>query len=212
MTTRDTIETFRTLNAEVAALAQQELKAFWLSLDHSDIAKAREALDEYLPALVELYGQSSATVAADFYDEVRTQSTSPRRRFKAVLGDGVDPERVRGTIRWAVGTESALENLLGATQLWVSEYGRNTITRNAQMDPARPLWARVPKGVHTCKFCLMLASRGAVYGSEKSAKSRGDGHRYHPWCDCVPTPVWRGDPLPDGYDPEELYEAYLADR
>lgn len=43
---------------------------------------------------------------------------------------------------------------------------------NAARDPLRPKWARVPSGTETCQFCLMLASRGFAYTSEKSASEK----------------------------------------
>lgn len=59
-------------------------------------------------------------------------------------------------------------------------------------------WARVIRGEYTCPFCLMLASRGAIYRTKKSAsvKARSkleagalDGS-YHYHCDCVVVPVY----------------------
>lgn len=66
----------------------------------------------------------------------------------------------------------------------------------------RVTFARVPQGARPCDFCLMIASRGAVY------KESGANAHYHDNCHCVPTPMWEGDPYPDGYDPEALYEDY----
>ncbi|WP_279020462.1 hypothetical protein [Mobiluncus mulieris] len=42
-------------------------------------------------------------------------------------------------------------------------------------------------GATTCDFCLMLASRGPVYGSSETAG--GEGNKYHDHCDCIPVPV-----------------------
>lgn len=51
-------------------------------------------------------------------------------------------------------------------------------------------WARVPVG-DTCAWCLMLASQGAWYVSEKSAL-REDAGKYHRGCDCKA--VYYADP------------------
>ena len=51
-------------------------------------------------------------------------------------------------------------------------------------------WARVPVG-DTCAWCLMLASQGAWYVSEKSALGKEAGH-YHRGCDCKA--VYYADP------------------
>ena len=47
-------------------------------------------------------------------------------------------------------------------------------------------WARVLTGAESCGFCAMLASRGPVYKSKKSASDAGgvDGKSYHDNCDC----------------------------
>lgn len=42
-------------------------------------------------------------------------------------------------------------------------------------------------GATTCDFCLMLASRGPVYGSSETAG--GEGNKYHDHCYCIPVPV-----------------------
>lgn len=56
-------------------------------------------------------------------------------------------------------------------------------------------WARVLTGERNCSFCAMLASRGAVYKSEKTA-----GFEPHDRCDCHPELVvkgqrWDGDDM-----------------
>ena len=44
-------------------------------------------------------------------------------------------------------------------------------------------WRRVPLP-GACDFCIILATRGAVYGSKKRALLRKDGSRYHSHCRC----------------------------
>lgn len=58
-------------------------------------------------------------------------------------------------------------------------------------------FARVPMGVTTCDFCIMLASRGFAYLSEESA---GEHDQYHPNCDCRIVPNYEDGSL-EGYDP-----------
>lgn len=47
-------------------------------------------------------------------------------------------------------------------------------------------WARVLTGAESCGFCAMLASRGPVYRTKKTASDAGgvDGKAYHDNCDC----------------------------
>src|SRR5699024_3331789 len=64
-------------------------------------------------------------------------------------------------------------------------------------------YARVPTGSDTCAFCIMLASRGFVYSSSKAA---GELSKFHGDCDCAI--VAEDGVVPEGYDPDELYEKY----
>lgn len=67
-------------------------------------------------------------------------------------------------------------------------------------------FARVPTGFETCTFCLMLASRGAVYHTRKSA---GEFKHFHRGCDCKVVPSFERDPdaeLVEGVRPKGLRE------
>ena len=90
------------------------------------------------------------------------------------------------------------------------EAARKTVEDAAQMsatpDPAtgksRPVigWARQLTGAENCPFCVIMASRGAIYHSRQTALYSGgdafsndlsDGMgRYHNGCDCVAVPVY----------------------
>ena len=97
------------------------------------------------------------------------------------------------------------------------EYARNdlfrslneTIIANVGRDRDKgAMFARVPTGFETCTFCLMLASRGAVYHSRKAA---GEFRHFHRNCDCKVVPSFEDDPeaeLVQGVKPRELYERY----
>lgn len=69
----------------------------------------------------------------------------------------------------------------------INESIRTTGTANLWRDYERGLtpgkWARVPVG-DTCAWCLMLASQGAWYVSEKTALGESSGH-YHDGCNCI---------------------------
>lgn len=98
------------------------------------------------------------------------------------------------------------------------EYARNdafrslneTIISNVGRDKDRGVrFARVPTGSETCTFCIMLASRGAVYHTRKSA---GEFKHFHRHCDCKVVPGFEDDPdaeLVEGVRPEELRDLYV---
>ena len=47
-----------------------------------------------------------------------------------------------------------------------------------------------------CDFCAMLASRGAVYLSERTASRTDSGRRYHDHCACYPEPLYAHEDEP----------------
>lgn len=154
---------------------------------------------QFFPELITTYGDVSALLATDFYDSVRDVPPSAAS-FRAAFAQPVDPGKAEGSVRWAVGSlfpgnetvyefdrltgnevavgtrlvparpDQFVSHILGATQRLVSERGRGTIFSSAAADPIRTGVARVPQGLSTCAFCIMLASRGAVYQSEVSAE------------------------------------------
>jgi hypothetical protein len=64
--------------------------------------------------------------------------------------------------------------------------GRQTMVQAVHSDPLAEGWERTISGT-ACSFCSMLASRGAVYKSEKSADFRAHDH-----CSCTALPVFQG--------------------
>lgn len=79
-------------------------------------------------------------------------------------------------------------------------------------------YRRVPQGLETCDFCLMLASRGAVYLSQESAmgSSADDPNHTHIGCDCIVVPClvhYDGgrlieDTHIEGYDTDVMYQMW----
>ena len=74
---------------------------------------------------------------------------------------------------------------------------------------------RLPQGLETCDFCLMLASRGAVYLSKESAGGDDPDH-FHRGCDCLIVAVLChseggslvADTSFEGYDTTEMYDLW----
>ncbi|MDG4792693.1 hypothetical protein [Micromonospora sp. WMMD1082] len=80
-----------------------------------------------------------------------------------------------------------------ATIRHVTNAGRETIRDTSRRDRLALGFARVTDG-DPCYFCAMLASRGPIY---KSAKTAGADDPYHDGCGCVVAPVYRrSDPWP----------------
>lgn len=214
MASRAEIARLHQANTVLSDRAAKDLAKLWGTLDLTKPEQARDVLLRYLPALTDKYGTASATVAAEWYEALRAESVGGS--FSPLLAEPVAEVAVTSRVRFGAqhlftdNPQQTLAFLVNAVDGYVKQPGRDTVSLNVARDPAKPTWARVPKGAHTCRFCAMLASRGPVYSSRFDAG--GDAHRFHGHCDCVATPFWRGDPLPDGYDPQELYRQYKADR
>ena len=65
----------------------------------------------------------------------------------------------------------------------IRETGSNNLWRDYKRGIKGGRWARVPVG-DTCAWCMMLASNGAWYVSEKTALGKTSDH-YHANCNCV---------------------------
>lgn len=148
-----------------------------------------------VPELIGYYSEGSAALAADFYEE---------ERDLAGIRDSFTPELVitdrtvktRRAIAWAAeplfepGDEAArglslvttTERLAEVIQLEVARPFRDTITTNRRKDPRAIGWRRITAG--GCRFCRMLADRGAVY---KETTARFAAHKR---CHCTAQPVF----------------------
>jgi hypothetical protein len=171
------VEQFREANRQLVSLAQADITAIWAALDTSgDPTRVRDILLELFPDLVQTYGDTAAVLGADWYDTLRDVPASSAS-FNAALAAPAVTEQAQSSLRWALGPlfqaepdpGGALQLLLGAAQRMVLQPGRDTIFDSARRDPVRTGVARVPSGSDTCAFCIMLASRGAVYYSVESA-------------------------------------------
>lgn len=215
MVERESLEQFRLANSRLSKLVRAELEAFFRSLNLSRPESARDALLEFLPILTDQYGDVAATLAADWYEETRAASGAAGR-FRAVTADSVPTGAVEAKVRylashlWTPEPAAMLGGLLTAADKYVKQPGRDTMAANAKREGVR--WARVPTGAKTCSWCLILASRDAVYVSERAASKGADGEHYHGSCDCVPTRIAKASDYPPGYLPDDHYEMYQAAR
>lgn len=177
MATAAQVEEFRVANQTLVNLAGRELTEFFQSLDvMGDPFAMRDALLDFFPDLVTVYGDTAAVLAADYYDMLRDVPVSASS-FRAAVAQPASTDQARGTVRWAVESlfdpepdGAGVLALLGtAAGRLVMQPARDTVFGSAWSDPVATGVARVPRGLNTCTFCKMLASRGPVYRSEVSA-------------------------------------------
>lgn len=203
MPSRSDLLRFGRAQAAIVAAARRELGAF-LAMLPGDPSAARAAVEEFFPALIRSYGEVGVALAAEWFED-----TAPTSEVRVVLADMLPDEQVLGTARWALSGDPA-SRLSNATQRLVLQPGRRTIGLSAGASGAR--WARVPTKPDPCAFCRMLASRTDYASLESAGGDIGSPDNYHDLCGCQPVALWPGQPLPEGYDPDDYYAQYMAAR
>lgn len=87
---------------------------------------------------------------------------------------------------------------------------QTTKPRDRAKDRTRPVaWARGLTGAENCAFCVMLASRGAVYKTAETASRSWEGTKYHRHCDCVAIPVFTSKDWPGKEQADAAYAFWL---
>lgn len=177
------------------------------------VAEKREAAKLIMEGFVQGYDDVAAEFAAQWYDDLAERNGA--RLQQAVTMTTYRPESVDTVARYQA--KKLVKGGDGAFARACGEYARNdalrslneTIISNVGRDKDRGVrFARVPTGFETCTFCIMLASRGAVYHTRKSA---GEFKHFHRHCDCKVVPGFEDDPdaeLVEGVNPEELRERW----
>lgn len=173
-------------------LTERDLRALFRSLQGASAIEVRDALMEIVPMLAETYGDMAAALATDFYESVREEA-EVRGPFTAEPAALPGSARYDALVRWGVdplfaaapAAPIALSRITGGLQRIVSNVSRETVTLNSDRDPAADGWRRIarPNG---CRFCRMLAARGAVY---KRSGVRFAGHDH---CHCSAAPAFGG--------------------
>ena len=158
-----------------------------------------EGLIVYANALVTKYGEGSAELAAQMYDEMAAAA--------GVSVPAAEPAEVASPMevaRAVYGTLSSPPSMKGAVSRMVKQAGADTTLKNALRDGAEFAW--VPGGMG-CAFCLTLASRGWQRASKKAIKG---GHAQHIHANCRCSYAIRFDSRTNvaGYDPDKYLRMY----
>lgn len=213
---------FAAYNREVARIGdraaadvESSVLAWCRSHEDATVAEKREAAKLIMEGFVQGYDDVAAEFAAQWYDHRAEQGGA--RLEQAVTMTTYGPDSVDAVARYqarklAKGGDAAFAKACG-------EFARDdafrslneTIIANVGRDKDKGVrFARVPTGFETCTFCLMLASRGAVYHTRKTA---GEFKHFHRRCDCKVVPSFEDDAdaeLVEGVRPKELRERYRA--
>ena len=211
---------FAAYNREVAKIGdraaadvESSVLSWCRSHEGATVAEKREAAKLIMEGFVQGYDDVAAELAAQWYDHRAEQggvALDQAVTMTTYRTDTVDAVARSQAKKLAKGGDAAFARACG-------EFARDdafrslneTISANVGRDKEKGVrFARVPTGFETCTFCLMLASRGAVYHTRKTA---GEFKHFHRRCDCKIVPGFEDDPdaeLVEGVRPKELRERY----
>lgn len=187
------------------------VKEFLENVSYDSIEDLRIKLLEFLEPLLSEATLIAAAFSAEAYDSLRMEAAGSY--LGATAHSGRDQEATENAIRALIqkvieGKYEAFINLvLDRVDYEIKKAAAESTFHNAQNDPLKPRFARIPTGPETCPFCIMLASRGFVY---HSARSAGELNHFHPNCDCRVVAGFEGMEVA-GYDPDTLYDQYVSD-
>ena len=189
--------------------------ANWLAEHDATVAEARAAAQRILAANAELYSQQATALAAEWYD-AQGKATG-LKLDRAVTSVTVDRDSLSKTVRYQAQklVDGNVDGFCEDVGEWAENEAKRalnaTIMKNAKRDKNKGVkFARVTSGRNTCTFCLMLASRGAVYHTRESAGELGQYHRH---CSCKIVPSFSGDRyevLVEGHDPKDMKKLWQA--
>ncbi len=171
----------------VTGAAQRELRVVAQQAP-PEPAQWRASLFAAAPLILGEYAPASATLATDWFEEIRQESDA-RRAFTPTPRLRLTDDDVAATVARATGrlrevetdiqeeldrlTAEAMRDLEGEMEKLVATGFWDTITENSKDDPESVGWRRFARP-EACKFCLMLAARGAVY-TESTARFAAHG-------------------------------------
>lgn len=146
-------------------------------------------------AITARYGALTARAGAELFDAMRVEA-NVAGAFTATPAAPAALEQVERSAAWALAPMRAtrfdeaatLTRLSGAVRRLVRQPERQTIIDNARSDHVRYLRVTRPGA---CAWCLMLASRGAVYATNTVE------FRAHDHCQCFGAPVFNESQIPD---------------
>lgn len=194
MTSAALLAKYLRLTKGVGASVRKEMEILWAQLELSDIKSDWRKLEAGLAQIIEVHGEVAAIAAADLYDEL-ARIAGRKLKPAAAASSDLDGERLASLLGWGLSPlweespreRAALGRLEGGAIREALAPGRKTMADASQRDGAK--WAIVPQGGDTCAYCLMLASRGAVYSKQLDVS-------FHDNCQCAMVPIFDKSDLP----------------
>lgn len=200
-------EAVRAQLTTVAAAASADLLA---EAGTASAGQQLQTLLDALPLVVPAYYDAAGLLAVSWYDELRDESRPSSVYVPEVIGDSATDWIEREVAAIQVDLEAdfdrELERILAeAAALAEKEVARgfrDTVQGNTRQDDDAIGWSRIARP-GACKFCVMLAGKGAVYRSESTANFGA-----HTNCHCAARPEFRNGQ----HGPEASAAQYLASQ
>lgn len=163
-----------------------------------------QEMSSYGYALATKYGEASASLSAQMYDEVAAASgmTLPA----AEVADTVSYTEIAKAITKVAAQTQSAQRVSDVVGRYTKRTGADTMLKNAERDGAQFAW--VPAG-DSCAFCIALASRGWQFISKKSFKN-GHAEHIHSNCDCTYAVRFDKKTNVAGYDPQVYKDMYYG--
>lgn len=198
--------------AKISGAAREQVETrlrSWLAGNPgATVGEVREMLDDLLRGIGSVYSDAASELAAQWYDE--TVVSSNAKLGEAVTVSRLTNERIERRSRGLAGiyAQGRIESLVRAAGDVADNEVRKTVNEtvlaNARRDRKENIrFARVTGPGENCPWCTMLASRGAVYYTRKTA---GEFDHWHANCRCTVVAGYEDDPmacLVEGHDPKD---------
>ncbi|CRY79881.1 hypothetical protein SAMN05421776_11763 [Nocardia farcinica] len=184
------IEGYRAGLSDLSATMIQDLDQMLGAAAELDSAGGARYVRDAYPEVWTPYGAAAGELSSAFYAATAPPGTPPSGLY-VPPAELPSAAALSGQAEWALARPAVLAALVGVAQRDMWGVARQTIT-NSERGTA---WAR-HASANACRFCQVLATRGAVYGSKKNATGEsligGDSDKYHKNCHCVAVPVHPG--------------------
>lgn len=199
-------EAHRIAQARIGAQTVVRIRASWGLLDPNDLTGSTGLWLNAAMPIVQAQHQVSSRLAAGYVRAFREIEHGDTVGFSPVMSAGPDPDAVRTSLtvtgpvtirsRMTQGLAAAVDiaqaTSAAAAMRHALDGGRRTVLDSIDSDPAALGYMRTTR-FGACAFCALLASRGPVYKSKRSALITHSGERYHDNCQCGAEPVYRRD-------------------
>lgn len=204
------LDDFRTELTALVELALQALINAFRGADWTSRESLLATMREPYRDIVGVFGEQAAWSAVRYLEQDREEA-GMFDLFPEPAGSVVDSatdDQIDGSLGWTteptddnleVDSEITRTKMSGAVLRMIRQPARQTVWNATQAAGTR--YARQPRP-DACEWCLMLASRGAVYArdtvvSVTARSERPEGARFHDFCACVPVEVRVDDDLPE---------------